>query len=62
MGSLQYEYEWNHGQEKEPSLQCGPMRSNVVSNFSMEDKRVAVELWKTKVSLTRIREQLGMLG
>jgi hypothetical protein len=27
MGSLQYEYKWNHGCEKEPSLQCGPMRS-----------------------------------
>ena len=24
MGSLQYEYGWNHGVEKEPSLQCGP--------------------------------------
>ena len=24
MGSLQYEYGWNHGDEKEPSLQCGP--------------------------------------
>jgi hypothetical protein len=39
-----------------------PMRSNAVSNFSMEDKRVAVELWKAKVPLKRIREQLGMLG
>jgi hypothetical protein len=26
----------------------------------MEDKRVAVELWKAKVPLKRIREQLGM--
>ncbi len=32
--------------------------SNAVSNFSMEDKRVAVELWKAKVPLKRIREQL----
>ena len=23
MGSLQYEYGWNHGGEMEPSLQCG---------------------------------------
>jgi hypothetical protein len=34
--------------------------SNAVPNFSMEDKRVAVELWKAKVPLKRIREQLGM--
>ena len=32
--------------------------SNAVPNFSMEDKRVAVELWKAKVPLKRIREQL----
>jgi hypothetical protein len=30
--------------------------SNAVPNFSMENKRVAVELWKAKVSLKRIRE------
>jgi hypothetical protein len=24
MGSLQYEYEWNHGRKKEHSLQCNP--------------------------------------
>jgi hypothetical protein len=34
--------------------------SNAVPNFSMEDKRVAVELWKVKVPLKRIREQLRM--
>ena len=28
MGSLQYEYEWNHGREKEHSLQCGPKLLN----------------------------------
>jgi hypothetical protein len=28
MGSLQYKYEWNHGHEKEPSLQCGPKLLN----------------------------------
>jgi hypothetical protein len=33
---------------------------NSVPNFSMEDKRVAVELWKAKVPLKRIREQLKM--
>ncbi len=32
--------------------------SNAVPNFSMEDKQVAVELWKAKVFLKRIREQL----
>ena len=32
--------------------------SNAVPNFSMEDNRVAVELWKVKVPLKRIREQL----
>ncbi len=32
--------------------------SNAVPNFSMEDKRVAVELWKAKIPLKRIREQL----
>ena len=32
---------------------------NVVPNFSMEDKRVAVELWKTMAPLKRIREQLS---
>ena len=32
--------------------------SNAVPNISMEDKRVAVELWKAKVPLKRIREQL----
>ena len=32
--------------------------SNAVPNFSMEDKGVAVELWKAKVPLKRIREQL----
>ena len=32
--------------------------SNAVPNFSTEDKRVAVELWKAKVPLKRIREQL----
>ncbi len=32
--------------------------SNAVPNFSMEDKRVAAELWKDKVPLKRIREQL----
>jgi hypothetical protein len=32
--------------------------SNAVPNFSMEDKRVAVELWKAKDPLKRIREQL----
>ena len=32
--------------------------SNVVPNFSVEDKQVAVELWKAKVFLKRIREQL----
>jgi hypothetical protein len=51
MGSLQYEFEWNHGREKEHSLLCGPKPS-------MEDKRVVVELWKAKVPLKRIREQL----
>ena len=33
---------------------------NAVPNFSMEDKQVAVELWKAIVPLKRIREQLGM--
>jgi hypothetical protein len=28
MGSLQYEYEWNHGHKKESSLQCGPKLSS----------------------------------
>ena len=28
MGSLQYEYEWNHGRKKEHSLQCGPKLLN----------------------------------
>ena len=32
--------------------------SNAVPNFSMEDKRVAVEFWKAKVPQKRIREQL----
>ncbi len=32
--------------------------SNAVPNFSMEDKRVALELWKAKVPLKRIREHL----
>jgi hypothetical protein len=32
--------------------------SKAVPNFSMEDKRLAVELWKAKVPLKRIREQL----
>ena len=32
--------------------------SNAVPNISMEDNRVAVELWKAKVPLKRIREQL----
>ncbi len=32
--------------------------SNASPNFSMEDKRIAVELWKAKVPLKRIREQL----
>jgi hypothetical protein len=32
--------------------------SNEVPNFSMEDKRVDVELWKAKIPLKRIREQL----
>ena len=32
--------------------------SNAVPNFSMEDKRGAVELLKAKVPLKRIREQL----
>ncbi len=32
--------------------------SNAVPSFSMEDKQVAVELWKAKVPLKRIREQL----
>ncbi len=36
----------------------GNTPSNAVPNFSMEDKRVAVELWKAKVPLKRIREQL----
>ena len=31
------------------------------SHFSMEDKRVAVELWKAGVPLKNIREQLKML-
>ncbi len=35
MGSLQYEYEWNHGREKEQ----WNTPSNAVPNFSMEDKR-----------------------
>ena len=35
-------------------------RSNAVLNFSMEDKQVAVELWKAKVPLKKIREQLRM--
>ena len=30
--------------------------SNAVPNFSMEDKGVAVELWKAKVPLKRISE------
>ena len=34
--------------------------ANSVPNFSMEDKRVAVELWKAKVPLKNIREQLNM--
>ena len=34
--------------------------SNAFPNFSMKEKRVAVELWNAKVSLKRIREQLGM--
>ena len=32
--------------------------SNAVPNISMEDNRVAVELWKAKVPLKRNREQL----
>ncbi len=32
--------------------------SNAVPNFSTEDKRVAVELWKAKVPMKRIRKQL----
>ena len=35
-------------------------RSNAVPNFSMEDKRVAVELWKAEVPFKKIREQLRM--
>ncbi len=31
--------------------------SNVVPNFSMEDKRVAVELWKVKVPLKQVLKQ-----
>ena len=38
------------------------MEANKVpsSHFSMEDKRVAVELWKAGVPLKNIREQLKM--
>ena len=48
MGSLQYEYEWNHGCEKEHSLQCGPklLNGGQASCFG------------AKVPLKRIREQL----
>jgi hypothetical protein len=59
MGLLQYEYKWNHGREKEPSLQCGPMRSQTSQWRTSE---LLLELWKAKVPLKRIREQLGMLG
>ncbi len=52
MGSLQYEYEWNQMDARRNTP------SNVVPYFSMEDKRVAVELWKAKVPLKRIRDQL----
>ncbi len=31
---------------------------NAVPSFSMEDKQAAVELWKAKVHLKRIREHL----
>ena len=34
--------------------------ANSVPNFSMEDKRVAVALWKAKIPLKNIREQLNM--
>ncbi len=54
MGSLQYEYEWNHGHEKEHSLKCGPK----LLNGGQASCCVAVELWKAKVPLKRIREQL----
>ncbi len=33
---------------------------NAVPNFSMEDKRMGVELWKAGVPLQKIREQLAM--
>ena len=34
--------------------------ANSAPNFSMDDKRMAVELWKAKIPLKNIREQLNM--
>ncbi len=51
MGSLQYEYEWNHGREKEHSLQCGPKLLN-------GGQARCCGALKAKVPLKRIREQL----